>query len=55
MPKLIKLNKYGTLGITIPKSICDSLKLQPGDDIQIEIKSAEPVVLAFKKIEPIKW
>lgn len=55
MPKLIRLNKYGTLGITIPKAIADSLKLKAGDDIQMEIKSIEPMVIALKKNEPIKW
>jgi len=55
MPKLIKLNKFGTLAITIPKSMVESLNLQAGDDIKMEIKSVDPVIIAFKKNEPIKW
>ena len=55
MPKLIKLNKFGTLAITIPKSICESLKLQAGDDMTLEIKSADPIIIGLRKNEPIKW
>jgi AbrB family looped-hinge helix DNA binding protein len=55
MPKLIKLNSFGTLAITIPKSICESLNLKAGDDVKIEIKSTSPVILGFQKLEPIKW
>lgn len=56
--KLIKLNAFGSLGLTIPKAIVESTGLKPGDDIQIEIKQADPLILALKKSEPImtkKW
>ena len=55
MPKLIKLNSFGTLAITIPKSICESLNLKAGDDITMEIKSVDPVIIAFRKNAEIKW
>jgi antitoxin component of MazEF toxin-antitoxin module len=55
MPKLIRLNKFGTLAITIPKSIALSTKLKAGDDITMELKSVEPVIIALRKNEPVKW
>jgi len=56
MPKLIKLNKYGTLALSIPKSIVDSTGLKAGDIIKIEIKNTAPLVLKLEKLEgESKW
>lgn len=55
MPKLIKLNKFGTLAVTIPKSVVQSTGLVVGDSIQIEVKNINPLILALKKNEEIKW
>ena len=55
MPILIKLNNYGSLGVTIPKPIVETLKLKAGDKVDMEIKSIDPVVIAFKKMKPIEW
>jgi antitoxin component of MazEF toxin-antitoxin module len=56
MPKLIKLNKYGTLALTIPKSIVDATNLKAGDLIKIEIKNTTPLVLKLEKLEgESKW
>lgn len=55
MPKLIKLNNYGTLGISIPKAICETTGLKPGDEITMEIKSIDPIIIAFRKNKKIEW
>jgi len=52
--KLIKLNAYGTLGLVIPKAICDSLGLSVGDVMGIQIRKTSPIVLKLEKMEPEK-
>lgn len=54
MPKLIRLNKYGTLGISIPKAIVDATDLKAGDNIEMKIKQTNPdVIIALRRPKPI--
>ena len=55
MPKLIKLNKYGTLALSIPKSIVDSTGLKQGDNMEVKIKSIDPLIIAIIKPKQIEW
>lgn len=55
MPKLIKLNKYGTLALTIPKSIVEATGLKQGDSIDVKIKSIDPLIIAVIKNKQIEW
>lgn len=55
MPKLIKLNKYGTLALSIPKSIVEATGLKQGDNVEVKIKSVDPLIIAFTKSKPIEW
>ena len=55
MPQIIKLNKYGTLAISIPKAIVDMTKLKQGDVLDLEMKSIDPLIIALKKRKPIEW
>jgi bifunctional DNA-binding transcriptional regulator/antitoxin component of YhaV-PrlF toxin-antitoxin module len=50
MGKLIKLNKSGTLGISIPKSIVSATGLNAGDVVEIKIEQTNPeVIIKFRR------
>jgi len=56
MPKLIKLNKFGTLALSIPKSICEATGLLAGDQIEMKIEQTIPeVIIKFRKVSKEKW
>lgn len=55
MVKLRKLNNKGTLGLTIPKSVITAARMAEGDKFVVEVKAVKPLVLALRRIEPIRF
>jgi bifunctional DNA-binding transcriptional regulator/antitoxin component of YhaV-PrlF toxin-antitoxin module len=56
MPKLIRLNKYGTLALSIPKAIVEATGLNVGDIIEMKIEQTNPeVIIKFRKTNKEKW
>ncbi len=54
MPRLIKLNKFGSLSVVIPIGIVRSAKLQAGEEMDFELMNAKPLVLKLKRKEELE-
>lgn len=48
---ILKLNEQGSFGIVIPKSFCETGKLEKGERVEVRLKSADPWVINIRRSE----